>query len=603
MNNAITGCILAGGKGERMGGVDKGLMLWQGKPLIETVITRFSAQVDTLLISANRNLERYGGYGVSVLSDHRPEYAGPLAGIEQALHAAPHSLVAIVPCDAPNLPLDLVVRLREALFSHQADIAIATTPDGDQPVFCLIKKSLHASLVTFLNQGGHKIQDWTAQCALVRVSFDDASECFVNLNTPLSLATCVDDYDPNSLPVADARRLIAQFLQPIRETVPVPLRDSLNRILAEDILAPQDVPGYDNSAMDGYAIRFSDIHSKTETALTVAGTALAGTPYPHELKPNEAIRIMTGAPIPIGADTVVMQEEVRCEDTQVWIAPTLRAGQNVRARGEDLKRGSAALTRGTIVGPAELGLMASLGLTETRVYRPLRVAFFSTGDELVEPGHTLNEGQIYNSNSYTLYGMLTALGVDCVDYGIVKDDPAALESAFRTAASQADVIISSGGVSVGEADFVKHLLNQLGEVLFWKIAMKPGRPLAYGKIGSSHFFGLPGNPVAVMVTFYEFVREALLTLSGASPCPSTPMVRLRCTTALKKPPGRVEFQRGVASADATGEWTVRSTGAQGSGILRSMCEANCFIVLPQDSAGMLAREWVDVHLFKGITGS
>jgi len=234
------------------------------------------------------------------------------------------------------------------------------------------------------------------------------------------------------------------------------------------------------------------------------------------------------------------------------------------------------------------------------VYRKLRVAFFSTGDELRSIGTPLAEGQIYDSNRYTLYGMLTRLGCEIIDMGVVRDDPKLLEAAFREAATVADVVITSGGVSVGEADFVKDLLNRLGEVVFWKIAMKPGRPLAYGKIGDAHFFGLPGNPVSVMVTFYQFVRDALLKLSGRDPIEPLPTFRVPCMSNLKKAPGRTEFQRGILSRDAAGNLTVRVTGEQGSGILRSMAEANCFIILPTDQGNVTPGTLVEVQVMEGV---
>jgi molybdopterin molybdotransferase len=295
-----------------------------------------------------------------------------------------------------------------------------------------------------------------------------------------------------------------------------------------------------------------------------------------------------------------MQEHVRATGDRVTIGSGHLEGQNVRRAGEDLRRGSVAAARGRLLTPADIGLFASLGIGEVGVHRKLRVAFFSTGDELVSVGKPLAAGQIYDSNRYTIHGMLSRLGVDTMDMGVVRDDPALLERAFRDASEIADVVITSGGVSVGEADFVKDLLNRLGEVVFWKIAMKPGRPLAYGRVGSAHFFGLPGNPVSVMATFYQFVRDALYVLMGRDPVPPIPALKARCTSALKKAPGRTEFQRGILSRDATGEWSVRVTGEQGSGILSSMSEANCFIVLPAEQGNVAAGTTVDVQVLEGI---
>jgi len=412
--------------------------------------------------------------------------------------------------------------------------------------------------------------------------------------------SCADDYDPNSMPVAKARQFIRTFLRPVTGIERSAVRAALGRVLAEDVISPFDVPAHDNSAMDGYAVRAEDVEGKSDVTLRVVGSSFAGVPYAGSVGPGECVRIMTGGVVPAGADTIVMQEHVRAAGDRVTIGGGPRKGQNLRHAGEDLARGQVALRRGQPVRPAEIGLVASLGLGEVAVYRKLRVAFFSTGDELRSIGTPLGEGQIYDSNRYTIYGMLARLGVDAIDMGVVRDDPALLETAFRDAAAIADVVITSGGVSVGEADFVKALLDRLGEVVFWKIAMKPGRPLAYGRIGGAHFFGLPGNPVSVMVTFYQFVRDALLTLMGVDPVAPLPVLKATCVTALKKAPGRTEFQRGILSPDAGGGFSVRVTGEQGSGILRSMSEANCFIILPDTQGNLAAGTTVDVQVMEGF---
>ena len=413
-------------------------------------------------------------------------------------------------------------------------------------------------------------------------------------------ASCADDYDPNSMPVAKAREFIARFLTPVSAFERLHIRAALGRVLAEDVISPLDVPAHDNSAMDGYAVRFADLKTTGETRLKIAGTAFAGVPFQGSAKHGECVRIMTGAVMPQGLDTIVMQEHAKADGDHVGIGSGHKSGQHLRLAGEDLKAGQVALKRGSVVRPAEIGLIASLGVGEVTVYRRLRVAFFSTGDELVSIGSTLGEGQIYDSNRYTINGMLQRLGCEVIDMGVVRDDPELIEKAFETAARTADVVITSGGVSVGEADFVKELMDRLGEVVFWKIAMKPGRPLAYGRIGGAHFFGLPGNPVSVMVTFYQFVRDALLKLSGRDPVPPLPSFRVPCTTPLKKAPGRTEFQRGVLKQDAAGNWSVAVTGEQGSGILRSMCEANCFIILPTDQGNVGAGTLVEVQVMEGI---
>jgi molybdopterin molybdotransferase len=421
----------------------------------------------------------------------------------------------------------------------------------------------------------------------------------MNETASLPALSCADDYDPNSMAVGKAREVIARFLSPLTATERVHVRAALGRVLAADVISPLDVPAHDNSAMDGYAVRFADLKAEGEATLAIAGTAFAGAPYAGKLNAGEAVRIMTGGVVPQGADTIVMQEHVKAGDGRVTIGGGHRKGQNLRRAGEDLKAGAAALTKGKRLRPAEIGLVASLGIAEIEVYRRLRVAFFSTGDELVSIGTVPKKGEIFDSNRYTIYSMLERLGCDVLDMGVVADDPQRLENAFGQAAAAADVVITSGGVSVGEADFVKELLNKLGEVVFWKIAMKPGRPLAYGRIGGAHFFGLPGNPVSVMVTFYQFVRDALLKLAGEDPIQAVPTFRVPCTSALKKAPGRTEFQRGILTRGEDGQWSVRITGEQGSGILRSMSEANCFIVLPTEQGNVAPGTLVEVQVMEG----
>ncbi|MCX7175075.1 MAG: molybdopterin molybdotransferase MoeA [Proteobacteria bacterium] len=421
----------------------------------------------------------------------------------------------------------------------------------------------------------------------------------------LQALSCADDYDPNSLPVSRARELILSLVAPVAGSERAFIRLGLNRVLAEDVIAPVNVPAHDNSAMDGYAVRHADLAATGETRLKIAGTTYAGKAYEGALTPGEALRIMTGAIVPPGLDSIVIQEVVRVEGDSVVIPPGQRAGQNFRHAGEDLKAGQPALKAGKLLRPAEIGLLASLGQVEVTLKRRLRVAMFSTGDELGSLGKPLQPGQVYDSNRYTLWGMLERLGCEVLDMGVVKDDPAALEAALLEATSCSDAIITSGGVSVGEADFIRELMARLGEVAFWKIAMKPGRPMAFGRIGGvanagngAWLFGLPGNPVAVMVTFYQFVRPALLKMMGAETA-TLPSFRVTCSAALKKAPGRTEFVRGLLYQD-NGEWRVRPTGAQGSGILRSMSDANCFIVLEHERGNVAAGEMVSVQAMEGL---
>jgi molybdopterin molybdotransferase len=412
--------------------------------------------------------------------------------------------------------------------------------------------------------------------------------------------SCIDGYDPDALPVDTARAAIRSVIAPITANERVAVRASLGRVLGEDIVSTVNVPAHDNSAMDGWAVRAADLGPDGETVLREVGVAYAGRKFGGSVRSGECVRVMTGAVMPPGTDTVVIQEIVKADGDRIVVPPGQKAGQNRRLAGEDLALGRVVLHAGRPIRPAELGLLASLGLAEVAVRRKLRVAFFSTGDELASIGRPLQEGEVYDSNRYTLYGMLSRLGVELIDMGVVRDDPAALERAFNEAAASADAIVSSGGVSVGEADFTRELLGRLGEVLFWKIAMRPGRPMAFGRIGGAWFFGLPGNPVAVMVTFYGFVRDALLALAGRTGDCSLPLLHVPCATALRKKPGRTEFQRGILERSRDGEWTVRITGSQGSGVLRSMSEANCFIVLEHERGRVGAGEPVQVQLFEGL---
>ncbi len=418
-----------------------------------------------------------------------------------------------------------------------------------------------------------------------------------SLQTLANNPSCMDDYDPNAMHVAKAREYIQQFLNPVSEAETLLLRDSLGRVLAADITSPANVPNYDNSAMDGYALKTSDIATPR---LKVVGTAFAGKAFDGTVSDGQCVRIMTGAAIPAGTDTVVVQEKTVTDGEFINISEAPKPQANVRYAGEDLKLGQNVLSRGHLMRPADLGLIASLGVAEVQAYRKLKVAFFSTGDELVGLGHPLKTGQVYDSNRYTLFGMLTRLGVEVIDMGAIADDPIQLEATLLNAAQQADVVITSGGVSVGEADYMKLLLAKHGQVMFWKVSMKPGRPLAYGKVGNAHYFGLPGNPVAVMVTFYQFVRDALLRLMGQSTPVPLPMFSVQCTQAIKKLTGRTEFQRGILFTDTDGVWRVKPTGAQGSALLSSMSLANCFIVLDDTVGNLDAGATVQVQMLDGI---
>lgn len=379
----------------------------------------------------------------------------------------------------------------------------------------------------------------------------------------------------------------------------MPLQEGLGRILGDDVCAPFNVPPWDNSAMDGYAVRGEDLPITDRRQLAVIGTAMAGSPFGGEVAAGQCVRIMTGAVIPRGCDTVIMQEQVIRAGDVISIGNGHSTGQHVRRAGEDLAAGQRVLGAGRRITPADLGLLASLGIDHVTVKRRPRVAFFSTGDELRALGEALDAGAIYDSNRYALYGMLQRTGVEPLELGIVRDKRDALQTALAQAAARADAIITTGGVSVGDADFVRDLLAELGKVHFWKIGVKPGRPFAFGRIGRAWFFGLPGNPVSAMVTYHQFVQPALRRLMGEEAAPPL-QFKATCITALKKAPGRMEFQRGILATNAAGETVVRSTGGQGSNILRSMSDANCYIVLPAEWGNVPAGTLVEVQAFAGL---
>ena len=419
------------------------------------------------------------------------------------------------------------------------------------------------------------------------------------------IISCLSGYDPDAISVNQARQIISDFVPQLATLEKLAIRSALDRVLAQDIVSGINVPASDNSAMDGYALCGSDLPVSGERTLPVVATIHAGQHYPHHVSAGTCVRIMTGAVMPDGCDTVVPQELTHdASDSTVTIpAGAVKTGDNRRRCGEDLQAGQTALRRGKILRPADIGLLASLGVAEVAVQRRLRVAFFSTGDELRSVGEVLTPGCVYDSNRYTLYGMLKRLGCEMFDMGVINDDPAALEAAFRSAAEHADAVITSGGVSVGAADYTKQIMQQLGDMSFWKIGMRPGRPMAFGRIASgdkeAYLFGLPGNPVAVMISFYFIVRDALLHMMGAVPAP-LPRLQVVSLSAIRKRPGRTEYQRGILSAGDDGIWRVRLTGEQGSGILRSMSDANCIVVLDDAQGNVASGDLVQVVLFDGL---
>jgi molybdopterin molybdotransferase len=410
----------------------------------------------------------------------------------------------------------------------------------------------------------------------------------------------------NELPVDEARARIAATLRPVAGSETLPLQQALGRVLAADVVSPIDVPAHDNSAMDGYALAGADLLEGRPTVLTAEPvTVFAGKPHESGMPRGGCIRIMTGAVMPPGLDTVVPIELCAVQGERVTIAPgAVRPGDNRRRRGEDLAQGQPALRAGRVLRPADLGLIASLGFAGATVRRRLRVALFSTGDEIVQPGQPLQPGQIYDSNRFSLMAAIARLGMEVLDLGGVPDDPAQLRATLDRAATEADAVITSGGVSMGDADHTRELLAARGEVAFWKVAMRPGRPFAFGALRGpegrrAYLFALPGNPVAALVTFYAFAREALLLLAGATAA-DAPRLVARSPVAIRKRPGRTEYQRAIVSRGADGDWEVRTTGSQGAGILRSMTEANALLVLPHASGPVAAGERVEVWLFDGL---
>lgn len=396
------------------------------------------------------------------------------------------------------------------------------------------------------------------------------------------------------LPFEEALDLLLENIEPTKKTKNLLIEDALNFVIATDIASPINVPPHDNSAMDGYAFAHSSLQASN--TLKLAGKAFAGQPFDGKCGEGECIRIMTGAKLPDGCDTVEMQERCEVDGDQITFTAEKRVGDNVRNCGEDIKRSQLVLSKGHRLTAVDIGLLASLGVPTVEVYLPIKVAIIATGDELKTPGETLGEGDIYESNRYGLSSLLKKLNVDIIDFGVIEDDFDAIKHAFVKADEQADIVISSGGVSVGEADYTKDVLDSLGRVGFWKLAIKPGKPFAFGKLKNSVFFGLPGNPVSALVTMYQLAIPGIIKMQNAQPLTRIRM-KVKTVTDIRKSPGRKDFQRGVFSVNKAGQPQVTSTGAQGSGILSSLGKANCFIVLSAEKGRVDAGEYVEIELF------
>ncbi|MCL6271367.1 molybdopterin molybdotransferase MoeA [Sansalvadorimonas sp. 2012CJ34-2] len=399
---------------------------------------------------------------------------------------------------------------------------------------------------------------------------------------------------PGLMSLDDAIASLTSSVSPISETELISLADCDGRVLAENITSPINVPSHDNSAMDGYALRAADIENSD--ILPLAGQSFAGHPFEETCPEGHCIRIMTGASVPTGTDTVIMQEKTEKADNGIRFLSKASVGNNVRRAGEDISTGSQVLESGHKLRPQDLGLLASLGVASVKVYKKVKVAVFSTGDELKLPGEPLGHGDIYDSNRIIIISLLNRLGVEVIDLGKLPDDRSVIRDALIRADQEADVVITSGGVSVGEADYIKEILEELGEIGFWKLAIKPGKPFAFGQLPNSVFFGLPGNPVSATVTLHVLATAAIRVMTGETYTPSV-MMKACTQTPLKKAAGRREFQRGILSTDENGSPVVVTTGSQGSGILRSMNMANCYIVLPEASTGAAVGDSVQVITF------
>jgi molybdopterin molybdotransferase len=399
---------------------------------------------------------------------------------------------------------------------------------------------------------------------------------------------------PGLLPIQSAISNMLKQVIPVMESEQIELEEALGRVLAEDVVSTINVPPNDNSAMDGYAMRCQDLTDTNQ--LQLMGTALAGRPFKEAVLAGQCIRIMTGAVIPIGADSVVMQENTEIRDNSVVFKQIPELGNSIRKAGEDIQQGQVVVNKGTKLTPAYLALIASVGIAEISVTRLIKVGLITTGDELTPPGQPLSEGAIYESNRYALSALLNTLPVVLFDFGIVKDDKVDLKAVFEQAGSHCDLVLSCGGVSVGDADYVKEILDEIGTINFWKVAIKPGKPFAFGQLGNAIFCGLPGNPVSSYVTFEKLVTPVLQKLSGQKYLP-TPHFVAKAACLIKKRPGREDYQRGIFYRDEYGKLWVKPNGKQGSGIMSSIANANCYIVLDQDAGDIKQGEAVNIQPF------
>lgn len=634
---AATGLILAGGAANRMQpaghGIDKGLLLLGGWPLVVWQIRQLALQTQAQLISANRNAAQYRRFGCPVITDRYPGLPGPLAGIHAALSQIETDWLAVCPCDTPFLPAGWVNTLRQAALGEERPIAYACAEGQPHPLVALIHRRTLPAFAQALQQGQHRVRQLYQAQQAIAVSFADA-DAFFNINTPdgwqhaqhivtampssplppnarlASLEAGLADFDPAAVPLEQARALLARYVPTPVGTESIPLAEGLGRVLATTVSAPFDLPAHDNSAMDGYAFRHACLQADGPTTLPVGGRTLAGEAPATALPAGSAWRVMTGAALPAGADTVVPQEEVDILETAagssmprlIRIAGRPRAGQHVRRQGEDLRHGEAALPAGRRLMPADLGVAASLGLQQLQVFRRLRVGCLSTGSELKQAGEAAAAGQIYDSNRQTLLAMLQMQGCQALDLGSVPDQPEALQQALCSASAQVDAILTTGGAAGGDADLIRQVAAAQGEAHGWLLRMRPGRPLVVGRIGQAVLFGLPGNPVAALLSYLFVIGDALRQMAGASPCP-LPRIRAQAADAFGKRPGRTEFQRVRLARQADGTTLASSVGSQSSAMLRTMADADGIAVLPEAAGPVAPGDWLEVIPMHSILGS
>jgi len=399
---------------------------------------------------------------------------------------------------------------------------------------------------------------------------------------------------PGLMPVEQAKQIILNTITPISDTTHCQLNEALGRVISHDVVSPINVPAYNNSAMDGYAIRAADLENRK--TLVQIGKSFAGNKYEGELKSGECVRIMTGAEIPTGADTVVMQENTEASDEQITFTHSVKLGDAIRPAGDDIQKGAVVLSKGKRISAIDIGLLASLGINNVPVFRQLKVAVFSTGDELLKAGEAAREDRIYDSNRPMLVAMLSRLGADVIDMGIIADNKADIRAAFEQANQQADCVLTSGGVSVGEADYTREILDEYGSIDFWKLAIKPGKPLAFGRLPNSIFFGLPGNPVSSAVTFDQVAKAALGHLAGETSKPAV-ILKAKANCSFKKRPGRTDYQRAYYFVNDAGELCVKTAGSQSSGVLSCFSSSNCYAVLENERSHVADGETVDILPF------